>query len=132
KEASGNIVQVAEISRLTPDDFDLYSGNDDMIIPLCSVGGIGAISTVANIAPKDTHDMVMAFLDGDTKKACDMQLGLLPLIDSVFVEVNPVPIKTAVSLMGKNGGDLRPPLYEMDDENLEVLKTEMKNYGLIK
>ncbi len=132
KEASGNIVQVAEISRLTPDDFDLYSGNDDMIIPLCSVGGIGAISTVANIAPKDTHDMVMAFLDGDTKKACDMQLGLLPLIDSVFIEVNPVPIKTAVSLMGKNGGDLRPPLYEMDDENLEVLKTEMKNYGLIK
>lgn len=131
KEASGDIAQVAEISRLTPDDFDLYSGNDDMIIPLCSVGGAGVISTVANIAPKDTHDMVMAFLNGDTKKACKLQLSMKPLIDSVFVEVNPVPIKTAVTLMGMNGGDLRMPLCEMDDENLEILKTEMKNYGLI-
>lgn len=131
KEASGDIAQVVELSRVTPDDFDIYSGNDDMIIPLCSVGGSGVISTVANIAPKDTHDMVMAFLNGDTKKACEMQLKMKPLIDSVFIEVNPIPIKTAINLMGMNGGDLRAPLYEMEPENLEVLKSEMKKYNLI-
>lgn len=132
KEASGNIAQVAEISRVTPDDFDLYSGNDDMIVPLLSVGGSGVISTVANIAPKDTHDMVMHYLNGDTKKACELQLTMKPLIDALFIEVNPIPVKTAVSLMGLNGGDLRLPLCEMEDKNLEILKTEMRNYGLIK
>lgn len=131
KEASGNIVQIAEISRLTPDDFQLYSGNDDTIVPLLSVGGVGVISTIANIAPKDTHDMVIKYLNGDAKGACDIQLRMMPLINALFIEVNPIPVKTAVNLMGLNGGDLRAPLYEMEPKNLEILKTEMKNYGLI-
>lgn len=132
KEASGNIAQVAEICRVTSDDFQVYSGNDDMIVPLLSVGGSGVISTVANIAPKDTHNMVMKYLEGNVKDACELQLNMKPLIDALFIEVNPIPVKTAVSLMGMNGGNLRAPLCEMDPKNLEILKTEMKNYGLIK
>ncbi len=131
KEASGNIAQVAEISRLTPDDFCLYSGNDDMIVPLLSVGGCGVISVVANITPKYTHDMVMKYLNGDTKGACELQLRMKPLIDALFLEVNPIPVKTAVNLMGMNGGELRAPLCEMDEENLNKLKNIMKQYGLI-
>jgi len=131
KEASGNITQVAEVSRVTPDDFCLYSGNDDMIVPLLSVGGSGVISVVANIAPKDTHDMVMKYLDGDTKGACELQLRMKPLIDALFVEVNPIPVKTAVNLLGMNGGILRAPLCEMEEKNLEILKSEMQKYGLI-
>lgn len=131
KEASGNIAQIAEISRLTPDDFQLYSGNDDTIVPLLSVGGSGVISTIANIAPKDTHDMVIKFLNGDVKGACDLQLRMMPLINALFIEVNPIPVKTAINLMGLNGGDLRAPLYEMEPHNLEILRNEMKNYGLL-
>lgn len=132
KEASGNIAQVAEIARVTPDDFYIYSGNDDMIVPLMSLGGSGVISVVANVAPKDTHDMVQRFLDNDVAGACDLQLKMKPLIDALFIEVNPIPVKTAVNLMGFNAGDLRLPLVDMADENLSILKNEMQKYNLIK
>lgn len=131
KEASGNISQVAEIARLVPDDFYIYSGNDDMILPLMSLKGDGVISVVANIAPKDTHDLVQKFIDGDLNGSCDLQLKMKPLIDSLFIEVNPIPVKTAMNLMGFDMGELRLPLVEMSNDNLEVLKTRMKEYGLL-
>ncbi|SKC43374.1 4-hydroxy-tetrahydrodipicolinate synthase [Maledivibacter halophilus] len=131
KEASGNISQVAEIARLVPDDFYIYSGNDDMIVPLMSLRGDGVISVVANIAPKDTHDLVQKFIDGDLKGSCDLQLRMKPLIDSLFIEVNPIPVKTAMNLMGFDMGELRLPLVEMSNDNLEILKTRMKEYGLL-
>lgn len=131
KEASGNISQVAEISRVTPDDFDIYSGNDDMIVPLLSVGGKGVISVLANVAPKATHDMVMSFLQGDTKTACDLQLDYKPLIDALFIEVNPIPVKAALYMMGKCGYNYRMPLCRMADDTYKVLENEMKNMGLI-
>ncbi len=132
KEASGNIAQVAEMARLVPDDFYIYSGNDDMIVPLMSLRGDGVISVVANIAPKDTHDLVQKFIDGDVKGSCDLQLKMKPLIDSLFIEVNPIPVKTAMNLMGFEMGNLRLPLVDMSDENLVILKTRMKEYGLLK
>jgi 4-hydroxy-tetrahydrodipicolinate synthase len=132
KEASGNIAQVAEIARLVPDDFYIYSGNDDMIVPLMSLRGSGVISVVANIAPKDTHNMVQKFLDGDVKSACDLQLKMKPLIDALFIEVNPIPIKTAMNLMGFEMGELRLPLTEMEEGNLNLLKRRMQEYGLLK
>ncbi|SHK13310.1 4-hydroxy-tetrahydrodipicolinate synthase [Paramaledivibacter caminithermalis] len=131
KEASGNISQVAEIARLVPDDFYIYSGNDDMIVPLMSLKGDGVISVVANIVPKDTHDLVYKFINGDLKGSCDLQLKLKPLIDALFIEVNPIPVKTAMNLMGFAMGNLRLPLVEMSDSNLEILKTAMKEYGLL-
>ncbi|WP_459195515.1 4-hydroxy-tetrahydrodipicolinate synthase [Wukongibacter baidiensis] len=132
KEASGNIAQVAEMARLVPEDFYIYSGNDDMIVPLMSLRGDGVISVVANIAPKDTHDLVQKFIDGDVKGSCDLQLKMKPLIDSLFLEVNPIPVKTAMNLMGFEMGNLRLPLVDMSDENLEILKARMKEYGLLK
>ncbi|MDK2918091.1 MAG: 4-hydroxy-tetrahydrodipicolinate synthase [Candidatus Petromonas sp.] len=131
KEASGNISQVAEIARLVPDDFYIYSGNDDMVVPLMSLKGDGVISVAANIAPKDTHNMVMKFIEGDVKGACDLQLKMKPLIDALFIEVNPIPVKTAMNLMGFEVGNLRLPLVEMTEGNLEILKTRMKEYGLL-
>ncbi|QEK12528.1 4-hydroxy-tetrahydrodipicolinate synthase [Crassaminicella thermophila] len=132
KEASGNISQVAEIARLMPNDFYIYSGNDDMIVPLMSLGGSGVISVVANIAPKDTHDIVQKFIDGDVKEACKLQLRMKPLIDALFIEVNPIPVKTAMNLMNFEVGELRLPLVDMADNNLKVLKKRMEEYGLIK
>ena len=131
KEASGNISQVVEISRVTPDGFDMYSGNDDMIVPLLSVGGKGVISVLANIAPKDTHDMVMNFLNGNVKEACAMQLKAKALIDALFCEVNPVPVKAALSMMGMCEYEYRLPLCQMEDANYEKLKKEMQAYGLV-
>jgi len=131
KEASGNIAQVAEIARLVPPDFALYSGNDDMIVPLMSLGGLGVISVVANIAPKDTHLMAKSFLDGNLKKAQELQLSMKPLIDALFCETNPIPVKTAMNLMGLNVGGLRLPLTEMSDANVEKLKKELRAYKLI-
>lgn len=131
KEASGNISQVAEIARLIPEDFYLYSGNDDMVVPLMSLGGVGVISVVANIAPKDTHNMAQAFLDGDVKKACALQLKMKPLIDALFCETNPIPVKTAMSLMGLEVGQLRLPLIDMYENNLARLKQELQAYGLL-
>lgn len=130
KEASGDLSQVGEIARLVPDDFAIYSGNDDSIIQLLSVGGHGVISVLANVCPKETHDLVYKFLEGDIKGSRELQLKLKPLIDALFIEVNPIPVKTAMNLLGFNVGNLRLPLAEMEDKNLEVLKQELKNKGL--
>lgn len=130
KEASGDLAQVAEIARLVPDDFTIYSGNDDSILPLLSLGGSGVISVLANVCPKETHDLVYKFFEGDLKGSRDLQLGMKPLIDALFIEVNPVPVKTAVNLLGFNVGGLRLPLAEMDSKNLEILKRELTNWGL--
>lgn len=132
KEASGNISQVVEIARCVSEDFALYSGNDDMIVPLLSVGGIGVISTVANVAPKDTHDMVMKFLEGDTRQACSLQLGMKHLIDAMFIEVNPIPVKAALNLMGMIKAEYRLPLCPPEEKSLEFIRNELKNYGLLK
>jgi len=131
KEASGNISQVVEIARRTPEGFDLYSGNDDMNVPLLSVGGKGVISVLANVAPKDTHDMVRKFLDGDVKGSYEIQLRAKALIDALFIEVNPIPVKAALYMMGKIAYEYRMPLCEMDDANYKKLEKEMKEYGLI-
>lgn len=129
KEASGNISQVAEIARLCPEDFALYSGNDDMILPLLSLGGLGVISVVANIAPKDTHDLVDRFFNGDLQGSRKLQLSMKSLIDALFIEVNPIPVKTAMNLLKMNVGSLRLPLVDMTNKNLEILKEAMRNYG---
>jgi len=131
KEASGSISQVAEIARLCPDDFAIYSGNDDMIVPILSLGGIGVISVVANILPKDTHNMVYSFLENDIEKARYLQLKMKPLIDALFIEANPIPIKKAMNLLGMDVGDLRLPLIEASEDTTKVLIKELKNYGLL-
>ena len=131
KEASGNISQVVEIARRAPEGFDLYSGNDDMIVPLLSVGGKGVISVLANVAPRDTHNMVRKFLDGDVKGSYEIQLRAKPLIDALFIEVNPIPVKAALYMMGKCAYEYRMPLCRMDDANYAKLEREMKAYGLI-
>ncbi len=130
KEASGDLSQVAEISRLVPDDFAIYSGNDDSIVPLLSLGGSGVISVLANICPKETHDLVQKFLDGDIDGSKKLQLDMKPLIDALFIEVNPIPIKTAMNLLGFKVGNLRLPLADMNEKNIEVLKQELINKGL--
>lgn len=130
KEACGDLAQVAEVCRLVPKDFAVYSGNDDSILPLLSVGGSGVISVLANICPKETHDLVTKFFDGDIEGSRKLQLDMKPLIDALFIEVNPVPVKTAVNLMGFEVGNLRLPLAEMEPQNLEVLKKELVNWGL--
>ncbi len=130
KEACGDLAQVVEVCRLVPEGFAVYSGNDDSILPLLSVGGSGVISVLANICPKETHDLVAKFMEGDIEGSKKLQLGMKPLIDSLFIEVNPVPVKTAANLIGFGVGDLRLPLAEMEDANLEVLKKELTNWGL--
>jgi len=132
KEASGNIAQVAEFGRRTgAGGLGLYSGNDDMIVPLLSVGGIGVVSVLANIAPRDTHDMVRKYLDGDEKGSAKIQLRAKPLIDALFCEVNPIPVKAALYMMGKCAYEYRLPLCPMEDANYARLEREMKAYGLI-
>ena len=130
KEASGDLAQVAELCRLVPDDFAVYSGNDDSILPLLSLGGKGVISVLANVCPQETHDLVQKFFDGDIEGSRKIQLGLKPLIDALFIEVNPIPVKTAMNLLGFEVGNLRLPLTEMDIKNLEVLKKELVSVGL--
>ncbi len=132
KEASGNFSNIAEIAALCGPDFDLYSGNDDQNIPILSLGGKGVISVLANVAPKQTHDMVEKFLSGDTKGAAKLQLESIELINALFCEVNPIPVKTALNLMGFDVGPCKAPLCEMEEEHIEQLKTAMKNYGLLK
>lgn len=130
KEASGNIAQVAEVMQLTEGKIDLYSGCDEMIVPVLSLGGIGVISVLANITPKQTHEMVVKFLEGDVKGSCELQLKLLPLINALFCEVNPIPVKKAVNLLGFNVGPLRLPLTEMEPANTERLTREMSALGM--
>lgn len=130
KEASGNISQIAKICTYANDEFYVYSGNDDHILPVLSLGGKGVISVLSNIIPKDVHNMVKLFLDGNITDSLNIQLNAMELINSLFSEVNPIPIKTALNLMGFNAGKLREPLVEMEEQNLQRLKTSMKNYGL--
>ena len=132
KEASGNISQVAKIAQLCGDDMVIYSGNDDQIIPILSLGGKGVISVLSNVAPKQTHDMIASYLDGDVKTALKLQLDAIELVDALFIEVNPIPVKAAMNMLGYNTGDLRMPLCEISDANKEVLRKAMVNYGLIK
>ncbi len=131
KEASGNISQVAEIAALCGDNIDIYSGNDDQIVPLLSLGGKGVISVLSNVAPKYTHDMVMSFLNGNIKKAAKMQTGCINLCKNLFSEVNPIPVKAALNMMGLNAGSYREPLIEMEETNYNNLKKAMKDFGLI-
>lgn len=131
KEASGNISQVVEIAKCVNDDFSLYSGNDDMIVPLLSIGGTGVISTVANIAPRDTHHMVMSYLDGNIHVASRLQLEMKPLIDAMFIEVNPIPVKAALNLMGFIEAEYRLPLCPPEEKSLEIIREELTRYGLI-
>lgn len=130
KEASGNISQVAEIAALTQGKMDIYSGNDDQIVPILSLGGKGVISVLSNVAPKYTHDIVAKFMEGEVEESRDMQLKALPLVHALFCEVNPIPVKTAMNLMGKEVGPLRMPMTEMEEAHQEVLKTAMKDFGI--
>ena len=130
KEASRNISQIAKVKLLCGDDIDLYSGNDDQVVPILSLGGIGVISVLSNVAPKETHNMVMDYLNGDVDKARQMQLKAIPLIDALFSEVNPIPVKKALNLMGWEAGPLRAPLTEMEASHAEVLKKTMKDFGI--
>lgn len=131
KEASGDISQVANIMQLTDGKIDVYSGNDDQIVPVLSLGGVGVISVLSNIAPKETHDIVAKYLDGDVKGSLELQLKYLPLIHALFSEVNPIPVKKALNLMGMNVGTLRMPLTEMSPEKAALLEAEMKKVALI-
>lgn len=133
KEASGNLSQVAEMAALCKDThFDIYSGNDDQILPVLSLGGAGIISVLANVIPKETHDMCKLYFDGKTKESLDIQLKYLSLANSLFIETNPIPVKTAANLMGFKCGSLRLPLCDMEPSHLQVLKQELKNHNLIK
>ena len=130
KEARGNISYTAQVAAEVPELY-IYSGNDDMIVPVMSLGGKGVISVLANVMPKETHEMCQAYFDGDCKKATKMQLDLLDLVNALFIEVNPIPVKTALNLMGKNAGNLRLPLVDMADDTLAKLKAVMAKHGLI-
>lgn len=130
KEASGDIAQVAEIMQLTDGNIDLYSGCDDIIVPVLSLGGAGVISVLSNVAPKETHEIVQKFMDGDIKGSREIQFKLLPLIHALFCEVNPIPVKKAVNLIGYDVGSLRLPLTELEPENTELLIREMKAIGM--
>lgn len=132
KEACSNIVAIAKTASLCGDQLAIYSGNDDQIVPLMSLGGIGVISVIANIMPKETHDMCRYYLDGDFAAARDLQLGLFGMIEALFIDVNPVPVKEALNLMGFKAGPCRLPLIEMSDKARGVLQAEMKKHGLIR
>ncbi|MBQ8956676.1 MAG: 4-hydroxy-tetrahydrodipicolinate synthase [Lachnospiraceae bacterium] len=131
KEASGDIAQVARIMALTDGNIDLYSGNDNEVIPVMSLGGLGVISVAANVAPSYMHNMCLNFLNGDVAEARRMQIKLIDLVDALFCEVNPIPVKHAMNIMGMNAGPMRRPLSPMEPDNLERLKKSMRNFGLI-
>ncbi len=130
KEASGNISQVAKLAQLAEGCIDIYSGNDDQIVPLMSLGAKGVISVLSNIAPKQTHDIVDMYLKGDVKGSCELQLKAIPLIEKLFCEVNPIPVKKAMNLLGFSAGSLRLPLTEMEEEHAALLREEMIKFGL--
>lgn len=131
KEASGNISTVAQIMHLCDGNVDLYSGNDDQVVPLLALGGIGVISVLSNVAPTYVHDMCYKFFSGDIAGSRKMQLDALPLIDALFCEVNPIPVKAALNMIGKEVGTLRAPLTEMEDAHKEVLKKAMIDLGIL-
>ena len=130
KAASGDLSQIAKMMSMAGEDLELYSGNDDQILPIMSLGGLGVISVLSNVAPKQTHDIVMKFMEGDTREAARLQLEAIPLINALFCEVNPMPVKRAMNMMGMEVGPLRMPLCEMEESNKETLAKAMKDYGL--
>ena len=131
KEASGNVSQIAKLAHLADGCIDIYSGSDDQIVPILSLGGKGVISVLSNVAPRQTHEICEKFFRGDVQGSCKMQLEALDLIEALFCEVNPIPVKKAMSLMGFESGTLRLPLTEMESAHVEVLKKAMKEYGVL-
>jgi 4-hydroxy-tetrahydrodipicolinate synthase len=131
KEASGNISQVAELAALADGCIDIYSGNDDQVVPLLSLGGVGVISVLSNVMPKLTHDMVMSYLNGDVKLSRQLQLSVMNLNKALFCEVNPIPVKEALNIMGWNAGAVRSPLCEMEPQHKELLRKELAAMKLI-
>ncbi len=131
KEASGNISQVAKIKALCGDDLDIYSGNDDQIVPLLSLGGKGVISVIANVAPEVTHNICQYYFDGKVKESAALQLEYLDLCNDLFIDVNPIPVKEALNMMGMQAGPCRLPLYEMTDAAKEKLAATMAKHGLM-
>lgn len=131
KEASGDIGHIAQVMNLCDGEIDLYSGNDDQVVPLMSLGGYGVISVLSNIAPRYVHDMVYKYLEGDVAGSRKMQLDAIPVINALFCEVNPIPVKAAMNLQGKNVGPLRAPLTEMEPQNQEILKKAMMDLGML-
>ncbi|WP_294150772.1 4-hydroxy-tetrahydrodipicolinate synthase [uncultured Clostridium sp.] len=131
KEASGNFSAIAKIASLSNGWVDIYSGNDDQIVPLLSLGGKGVISVLSNVAPRQVHDMCELYFKGEVEKSSRMQLDAIPLIEALFCEVNPIPVKEAMNMMGKGVGPFRKPLVEMEPQNRERLRREMVNYGLL-
>lgn len=131
KEASGNIAQVVKLMSLADGKVDLYSGNDDQIVPLLSLGGKGVISVLSNVAPKQTHDICAKFFAGDVEGSAKEQLRAIDLCNALFCEVNPIPVKMALNLMGKEVGSLRAPLTDMEEENTKKLEKAMKEYGIL-
>lgn len=131
KEASGNISQIAHLAAIAKGKIDIYSGNDDQIVPIMALGGIGVISVLSNVAPKQTHEICQKMLDGDVTGSCQMQLDALDLCNALFCEVNPIPVKKALNLMGMGAGTLRMPLSEMEPANAERLEKAMKAYGIL-
>lgn len=132
KEASGNISQVVEMARFINDDFALYSGNDDMTVPLLSLGSAGVISTAANVIPADMHKMVMSYLDGDTETALKLQLAAKPLIDALFIDVNPIPVKAALNMMNMIKAEYRLPLCSASHKDMYEIMYQLEKYGVIK
>lgn len=132
KEASGNLSLIAQIADECGDELDIYSGNDDQVLPILSLGGKGVISVFSNILPREMHDLCQSFFDGDIAKSRKLQLDYLKLMNSLFIEVNPIPVKTACGLMGLCSEEMRLPLCEMEDSNREKLISVMKEYSLIK
>lgn len=131
KEASGNISQIAKLQSLADGKVDVYSGNDDQIVPILSLGGKGVISVLSNVAPRQTHDICQKFFDGDVEGSMREQLRAIDLCDALFCEVNPIPVKAALNLMGKEVGPARMPLSEMEPQNVERLKKAMQEYGIL-
>ena len=130
KEASGNISQIAKLMQLAEGQIELYSGNDDQVVPIMALGGLGVISVLSNVAPQQTHDMVAKFLEGDVAGSREIQLKALPLIDALFCEVNPIPVKAAMNMMGWEAGPLRMPLTGMEPQNQERLRKAMIDFGI--
>lgn len=130
KEASGNISQVAKLMHLCGDEIELYSGNDDQIVPMLSLGALGVISVLSNVAPEETHDIVEMYLEGDVRGSMELQLKAIPLVDQLFCEVNPIPVKAGMNMMGFEVGSLRMPLTEMEEAHKENLKKAMKDFGI--
>jgi 4-hydroxy-tetrahydrodipicolinate synthase len=131
KDATGDIGYTADLLSRVDEDFNVYSGNDNMILPVLSLGGAGVISVISNIMPRETHELVDEFLKGNIQGAKKIQLEMISLINALFIEVNPIPVKTALNLMGFDVGGVRKPLYDMEEENIEILREELKKRWLV-